>query len=262
MNLQKPIFGFGKNWLSYTKIIDESHCLQAQESLSELLGNDSLINKSFLDIGCGSGIFSIAAVRMGANKVIGIDIDPASIKASQTNAQRWLSKHERLSFVEGSVLDEQAMDDFGIFDVVYAWGSLHHTGSMYRAIDLAAQRVNAGGRFMIAIYNKHSTSRIWWVIKRLYNKMPTLLQSVMIWGFVPVISMAKWIVTRKNPFKMSRGMDFMHNVVDWLGGFPYEYANMDEMMAYLKSLGFEIERVIPAQVPTGCNEYICRLSTA
>lgn len=258
---QKPLFGFGRNWLSYSEIIDESHVIQAEQSLGELLGKDALINKSFLDIGCGSGIFSIAAKRMGAKEVIGIDIDPASIEASQINAKRWLSDRQSLSFIEGSVLNEETMNDLGLYDFVYAWGSLHHTGSMYKAIELTAQRVKKGGCLILAIYNRHITSGIWRVIKRLYNAAPAIFQIIMLWSSMPVILLAKWIATRRHPFEMRRGMDFKHNLVDWLGGFPYEYAKVSTMMIYLKSLGFEIERVIPAQVPTGCNEYICRLAT-
>ena len=52
-------------------------------------------------------------------------------------------------------------------------------------------------------------------------------------------------------------MDFMHNVIDWVGGYPYEYASVDEMKIFLKQLGFEILDVRPARVPTGCNEYVC-----
>lgn len=259
MNDERLFFGFGMNWASYSSGLNETRIKQAQESLEILFGESALRSATFLDIGCGSGLFSIAAANLNTQKVVGIDIDPIAIQVSKNNAAKWLKNPANITFQQCSVLNEKAMITLGLFDIVYAWGSLHHTGSMYQAIDLAAQRVKTGGQFVIAIYNKHITSRIWWVIKWLYNKIPAFLQTAMVWSFVPVITSAKWIVTRKNPFKMRRGMDFMHNVVDWLGGIPYEYASVSEMTSYLKSLGIVIERVIPAQVPTGCNEYVCRM---
>ena len=77
--------------------------------------------------------------------------------------------------------------------------------------------------------------------------------------FIPVIFLAKLIVAQQNPLKMNRGMDFYHDVVDWVGGYPYEYASVDEMKALLEKVGAELKRLVPAQVPTGCNEYVCRV---
>ncbi|EPN8462539.1 50S ribosomal protein L11 methyltransferase [Vibrio cidicii] len=56
-------------------------CLQWLESLD-------LSGKTVIDFGCGSGILAIAAIKLGAEKVIGIDIDPQALLASKDNAQR------------------------------------------------------------------------------------------------------------------------------------------------------------------------------
>jgi 2-polyprenyl-6-hydroxyphenyl methylase/3-demethylubiquinone-9 3-methyltransferase len=53
-------------------------------------------------------------------------------------------------------------------------------------------------------------------------------------------------------------MDFGYDVVDWIGGYPYEYASIDEITGFVTRLGFIDERVIPAQVGTGCNEFVFR----
>lgn len=47
-----------------------------------------LTGKTVIDFGCGSGILAIAALKLGAAKAIGIDIDPQAIQASRDNAQR------------------------------------------------------------------------------------------------------------------------------------------------------------------------------
>lgn len=54
----------------------------------EWLDNLDLSGKTVIDFGCGSGILAIAAIKLGAAKVIGIDIDPQALLASKDNAAR------------------------------------------------------------------------------------------------------------------------------------------------------------------------------
>ncbi len=253
------MFSFGENWASFSQRLTEERIQEAMHSLVNLFGENGLQGKTFLDIGCGSGVFSIAAARLGARSVLGVDVDPLSIETSQRNAKRWLSNPDGpISFRQASVLDEQEVASWGTFDIVYSWGVLHHTGDMLRALRNAAQTVRPQGLLMIAIYHRHWSSPIWKLIKWFYNRIGKRGQRVLVWLFVPLIAAAKWLVTLENPFKMRRGMDFMHNVVDWLGGYPYEYASVDEMRAHLERLGFQVLAVYPAKVPTGCNEFVCR----
>jgi 2-polyprenyl-6-hydroxyphenyl methylase/3-demethylubiquinone-9 3-methyltransferase len=118
--------------------------------------------------------------------------------------------------------------------------------------------VAPGGTLMVAIYNRHWSSPVWRLVKRLYNHVPGWAQSLLIWVFLPIIFLAKWLVTFRNPLKMQRGMDFRHNLVDWVGGYPYEYASIKEMTTMLRNMGFEVVNVFPARVPTGCNEFVCQ----
>jgi len=252
------LFKFGENWASFSKNIDESRIEDAMQSLKALFGENGIANQSFLDLGCGSGLFSIAATQLGARKVLGVDIDPLSVDTSQCNATQWLKDLSLISFRQLSVLDTDQIKKLDRFDIVYSWGVLHHTGNMELALENAAGRVAPNGILMIAIYNKHWSSLPWKIVKWLYNRMGHLGQKILIWMFMPVIFIAKWIVTFNNPLKMQRGMEFMHNVVDWVGGYPYEYASIAEMTATLNKIGFEMLNVIPAKVPTGCNEFVCR----
>ena len=249
-------FSFGENWASFSESLSEQQLEEARESLQQLLGGYSLEGKSFLDIGCGSGVFSIAAAQLGASPVMGIDLDPVSVRTSQENAKRWAADIP-ITFQEASVLDDATMESLGVFDVVYSWGVLHHTGDMQKAVKNAAERVRPEGLFVIAIYNRHWSSPLWSVIKRLYNGLPAVGQRFLVWFFAPIIVAAKALATGKNPFRERRGMDFYHNLIDWLGGYPYEYASIEEMRGMLEALGFHVERVIPSPVPTGCNEYVC-----
>lgn len=252
------MFKFGENWASFSRNIDESKIEEAMRSLKKLFGEDQLANKSFLDIGCGSGLFSIAAARLGARPVLGVDVDAISVATSKDNAAQWLDNLSPVSFRHLSVLDAEQMKTLDRFDVVYSWGVLHHTGNMREALQNAAQKVVSDGILMIAIYNRHWSSSLWKFIKWIYNRAGKFGQKLLIGIFMPVIFFAKWLVTFRNPLKMERGMDFVHNIVDWVGGYPYEYASIQEMTACLEHAGFEVLHVFPALVPTGCNEFVCR----
>jgi SAM-dependent methyltransferase len=258
----QPIFDFGQNWASFSELITEERIQHAHDSLFNLLGTTALNGKTFLDIGCGSGLFSIAAARLGA-RVFGIDLDPISVETSQKNAQKWLSDSTTTTFQVASILNIDQLDwvdNSDHFDIVYSWGVLHHTGNMAKAMENAAKMIKPGGTFVISIYNRHFTSPVWVPIKRFYNWLPDWGQRGLIGLFSPIIYGAKFLVTGKNPLKMHRhGMDFRHNVIDWLGGYPYEYASVVDMEATLTKLGAAHIRVIPAQVPTGCNEFICQM---
>jgi 2-polyprenyl-6-hydroxyphenyl methylase/3-demethylubiquinone-9 3-methyltransferase len=159
-----------------------------------------------------------------------------------------------------SALDTQDMEALGKFDIVYSWGVLHHTGNMALALKNSAQLVNDHGLLMVAIYNRHWSSPPWKFIKWLYNKVGTFGQKIFIRTLTPIIIIAKFLVTFKNPLKVRRGMDFMHNIIDWVGGYPYEYASVKEMTETLKKLGFEMVLVRPAKIPTACNEFVCKLA--
>ena len=150
------------------------------------------------------------------------------------------------------------MQNAGGFDVVHSWGVLHHTGAMNDAIRRAASLVRLKGHLIIAIYNTHWTSPIWYFIKCAFVTMPTLIQRIFIALLLPLIFIAKAVVMRQNPLKKERGMDFYHDALDWIGGYPYEYATVEEIKALLASLGFQLERTIPAVVPTGCNQFVFR----
>jgi 2-polyprenyl-6-hydroxyphenyl methylase/3-demethylubiquinone-9 3-methyltransferase len=250
------VFDFGRNWQSFSsQHVDTTRLDQAASSLQALLGRSSLGGMSVLDIGCGSGLFAIAASRLGAGQVTGVDINPRCIAVSADNMNR-LAPQAQIAFRQVSALDRAAMGALGRHDLVYAWGSLHHTGSMWEAIRNSAALVAPGGTMVLAIYNRHSTSRAWRSIKWSYNQMPGLLQRLMVLAFAVVIYLAKLAVTRRNPLEKERGMDFWYDVIDWVGGYPYEYASPAEIERGMAELGFTLTKLVPAQVPTGCNEFV------
>jgi 2-polyprenyl-6-hydroxyphenyl methylase/3-demethylubiquinone-9 3-methyltransferase len=249
-------FDFGSNWAEFSKQhIDRQRLVLACESLQSLLEEKSLSGRSFLDVGCGSGLFSIAAHQLGATKVIGIDVNPRCIEISQANRD-FLVPGAPIEFYVASALDPERLKSFGNFNLVYAWGSLHHTGSMWNALRNVSECVGPEGILVLAIYNKHVTSPVWKSIKWFYNRAPGIIQRCMVAFFGVVIYVAKFLVIRTNPMQKERGMDFWFDVVDWIGGYPYEYARREEVEQSVYEQGFLLDRFIVAQVPTGCNEFV------
>lgn len=255
LNAEVNVFDFGANWQEFSeqKLTEETFTA-ATAAMQKFLMRESLSGLSFLDIGCGSGIHSIIAYRLGARPVFGIDILPNCIKVSNTNAARF-AVEGCLDFRQISILDSTKIDSLGTYDIVYAWGSLHHTGAMWEAIRNSAKRVNSNGLFAISIYNHHLTSSLWLHIKQFYNRFP-VLQRLMVLFFGSLIYIAKWMLTRQSPLKKERGMDFWFDIVDWLGGYPYEYTTSDEIITFVSSLGFDLCQLTPSSTPIGCNEFL------
>ena len=250
-------FTFGKNWQSFSKkALTPERVIEARQAFCILVNGISFQGMRFIDIGFGQGIALVAAAEMGA-EVLGIDIDSDNREALETTqrAMGWPATPETRfvsilneSFVQGAV---------GQYNIVHAWGVLHHTGDMKRAIENSCRLVAPkGGYFICAIYNRHWTSPIWKWIKWSYNLLPKVLQQVLIVLFYPVIYTAKWAVTGENPRKKDRGMNFFHDVVDWIGGYPYEYASREEIETLVCRQGFKCLSTQPAQVPTGCNVFV------
>jgi 2-polyprenyl-3-methyl-5-hydroxy-6-metoxy-1,4-benzoquinol methylase len=262
-------FDFGANWMEYSQRALTPERLEASaRAFEDLMRGVPLAGRSFLDIGFGQGLIPLNAARAGA-KVVAVDINPKSVEALRETARRFPDLD--LSAIDvhvGSILDAADVATLrraspsgdGLYDVVHSWGVLHHTGNMGEAIRNAAALVRPGGHFVIAIYNRHWTSPVWRGIKWTYVRSPSWAQKLLVRTLLPVIAVAKRAVTRDDPRKQQRGMDFYYDVVDWVGGYPYEYHSADETRALLARHGLTCERTIPAEVPTGCNQFVFRLS--
>ena len=251
-------FAFGKNWQAYASTaLTPEKVNQARRAFQQLFEGIAFAGKSFLDIGFGQGLAVCLAQEMGA-VVLGIDCDAENIAALKQTAALFdgceIPQIRIVSILDPAFVQEQLQQ--GQFDIVHAWGVLHHTGNLIQALDHASALVKEGGHLVIAVYNKHWSSPFWRGIKWMYNISPGVLQKVWIGLFYPIIYAAKWLVTRENPVKQNRGMDFWYNLIDWVGGYPYEYASIAAIQRQAGQKNFQCVRVIPAQVPTGCNQFV------
>jgi SAM-dependent methyltransferase len=267
--IQKTHFAFGKNWLQFAAKVDEARIAQAVRDLQRLSGLSDLRGKSFLDIGCGSGLHALAAHRMGATRIFGTDIDPDSVEASTMTFSRFAAEASA-RFEVCSVFDMRPAR-FGTFDVVYSWGVLHHTGDMERAIACAAALVAPEGVFLVALYRKTPFCALWRRLKRWYSRATPTVQARARSVYVALRRLATTMRGRDfdayvRDYGKSRGMDFYNDVHDWLGGYPYESISPPRYHALLTGLGFSMDRqfvarsrrYLPGLLGSGCDEYAFR----
>jgi len=258
-------FSFGKNWASFLKTLDADRIDIAVASLRELLGVDSLQGRTFLDIGCGSGLFSLAARRLGA-RVTSFDFDADSVDCAQQLRARFDPAPENWTIQQGSALSFEFFQQLGKFDVVYAWGVLHHTGQMWQALNLAGQAVRPGGLLAIAIYHDQGwRSRAWLRVKQIYCSGPLgrwLMKAV----FYPWFALRAGLVSLirgQNEFtgyRRRRGMSITHDWADWLGGLPYEVASYQQLIDFFEARGFSLRRGRPTR-RLGCHELTFQAAT-
>ncbi|TWU38990.1 bifunctional 3-demethylubiquinone-9 3-methyltransferase/ 2-octaprenyl-6-hydroxy phenol methylase [Novipirellula aureliae] len=260
-------FGFGANWKAFLESLDEARIQEAVASLRENLLCESYAGKRFLDIGSGSGLFSLAAHRLGCD-VVSIDYDRESVACTKRLKEQFGDSSRSWSIDRGSVLDPAFMNSIGTFDIVYSWGVLHHTGDMKRAILLASERVKPGGKFFISIYNHQGgASRRWLKIKRIYNRLPPRVRPIwviMIAGVYELKFAFARLLQGRNPLpfadwkakRRDRGMSAWHDWVDWVGGLPFEVATPEAIIMPLREQGFVLDRLKTVGHGWGCNEYV------
>lgn len=259
-------FAFGRNWQRFLAVVDEDRIARAVESVQELLGVPHLRGRTFLDIGSGSGLFSLAAHRLGA-RVRSFDYDPASVACTAELRRRFASGEASWTVERGSILDTSWLASLGSYDVVYSWGVLHHTGAMWDAIENARALVAPGGTLAIAIYNDQGAwSRRWKVLKRFYCS-GVVGKVVMCGTYIPgnvVRNVAADLLWLRNPMKryteyrQRRGMSKLHDWLDWLGGYPFEVAKPEEIFEFLRSRSMAMTRLRTVGGSMGCNEFVFR----
>ena len=267
-------YDFGSNWRSFVDHhLTEERRQEALRSLPAFLNRDSLEGATFVDVGCGSGLFSWAAYKLGAKRVVSFDVNPNSVACcEQLRSDEGAPGYWEV--YEASVLDADAIRDLGEFDIVYSWGVLHHTGKMWEAIENTAKLVSPGGLMWIAIYNRADgiglysdgrvgSSRFWEREKVFYNNLPLLGQLAM--DYTAAAGMvAAYLLAGRNPVreirehKANRGMSWIVDIRDWLGGWPYEYASVQEIFTFVRDrFGFDLENVISTNSLRN-NEYLFR----
>jgi ubiquinone/menaquinone biosynthesis C-methylase UbiE len=196
--------------------------------------------KSVLDAGCGTGIFSIVFARNGAGRVTGIDISPGSLETARTlkakfgldNAEFRLQDMLRLPFADNS------------FDIVWAWGTVHHTTDPFRAISELIRVLRPGGSLFLAVYKRTKVTFIHEIIRKTLIRTPrrtwTSLSKLMAFFLSPVVFFFK------KREKSRKGEKLEELILDWYFVPIRHYYTPEEIQDFLKKKGLEIEKFLPA----------------
>lgn len=267
---QSSHFDFGKNWQDYAAKIDKTKLELATQGMAALIDPKFLAGKTFLDIGCGSGIHALAALRLGAAEVTAIDLDPNSVAATRGVLDAFAPAANWKVF-EMSVFDTKTL---GTFDVVYSWGVLHHTGNVKLAMQRAVECTAPGGILCMAIYLKTALCGFWKAEKRFYVNAGPQTQAALRRAFVRwqiAVNFAQYGAAGKlykpsalRETQRRRGMDFENDLHDWLGGYPYESMTPKDVRKTMTALRMrEVKANIKVPWSLGlhgsaCNEYVFR----
>ncbi|HOX22334.1 MAG TPA: hypothetical protein PLL10_02635, partial [Elusimicrobiales bacterium] len=117
----------------------------------------------------------------------------------------------------------------------------------------------------IAIYNDQGLqSWLWKAVKYSYNKLPFGLRSLLlgpalarIWGPTVVKDALKLAPMRSwQNYSSDRGMSPWHDVMDWVGGYPFEVASVDDVINFMDKHGFAPSNLKAVLNGYGCNEYV------
>jgi len=257
-------FGFGANWSAFLGVLNDDRIREAEHSLRRFLGVDDLAGVSFLDLGCGSGLFSLAARRLGA-RVRSFDYDESSVACTRELRRRYCPNDTDWQIEQGSVLDRGYVESLGTFDICYSWGVLHHTDNLWQAIHNAQLPLRQGGRLFIAIYNDEGIrSAIWGAVKRNYCRGP-VRRAVLTACFYSLFFSAGLImdvVRLRNPVRRFtehrkyRGMSLLHDWKDWLGGYPFEPARPERIASFMANLGFNLSKMERPTFGFGNNQFL------
>lgn len=260
MSIQKELrFEFGKNWQSFlAHHMDENRLAVSMQHMLDFTGLASLNGLRMLDIGSGSGLHSLAAIKAGAKEVVSFDYDQHSVLATQ---QLWKQAGSPANWriTQGSVLDENFIKSLGTFDIVYCWGVLHHTGQMDLALTTSLQTIAPNGLYYFALYDSDwspEPPEFWLDLKQKYVKSGIIKRRLYdlwyIWRFYlkkNPLNLSDFL-KKKREYNKHRGMDIIHDIRDWMGGWPMEYSRFPEILQLLDKNGFEYKKSKMGQIVT------------
>ncbi len=269
--VQSARFEFGTNWQDFLSVLNDSRIAEAGNSLKSMLGLQTLEGMSFLDVGCGSGLFSLAAMRMGAVRVLSFDFDSQSVACARELKRRYFPAAVTWTVEQGSVLDTAYLQRLGQWDIVYSWGVLHHTGNMWQALENVIPLVRVGGYLFVSIYNDQGLqSALWKHVKRFHNRGRVarwLVIGIAIPLFVSGLGLVDLgrghnPVSRYRHYDKLRGMSIVHDWLDWLGGYPFQVARPEQISNFYCQRGFELRHLKTCGDKLGCNEFVLQKSCA
>jgi len=261
-------FKFGENWSNYSSSVNLEKIELAKKDIIRLVGDVS--NKSVIDIGCGSGIHTVAFIQLGVKSIVSFDYDLKSVETTKKLVKKFCYKKSKYKVFQADILNIDSLSGLNKrkFDIVYSWGVLHHTGSMFEAIISTTKFLKDNGILVLGLYVKTKLCNFWYYEKKIFNKYK-FLQPLIKLPFLFFLIIGLSLKKRSSPYKIihdykkQRGMSIIFDVNDWLGGFPYESIDDNSLLNFLKLKGFKIVRKFNTNSRIGffgaaCGEWVLK----
>jgi len=222
----------------WTKYVPEFKA--CEKHLEQFFKQSEIKRKRVLDAGCGTGIFSVIFEKNGAKEVIGIDISEGSLGTARVLKKKFNLKNTK--FQKQDLLNLPFEDN--AFDIVWAWGSVHHAIDPYCAMDELIRVLKNNGTLLLAVYKKTGFTPIHDVIRKFLIRFPKNfwipISAIMAIFFRPIVRIFK------KREKVRGGESLEELILDWFFvPIRHHYAPID-IMRFLENKGFEIEKYVPA----------------
>lgn len=196
--------------------------------------------KSVLDAGCGTGIFSTIFARNGAAKVLGIDISEGSLETAKALKAKF--HLENTDFKKQDMLALPFEDES--FDIVWAWGTVHHTTDPFRAMCELTRVLKTGGSILLAVYTRTKVTFLHEIIRKTLIRTPRktwkALSKILALLLYPVV-----LVFKKRE-KSRKGEKLEELIMDWYFVPIRHYYYPEEIKTFLEEQGFAVEKFLPA----------------
>jgi ubiquinone biosynthesis O-methyltransferase len=194
--------------------------------------------KTVLDAGCGTGVFSIIFARNGAAKVTGIDISPGSLDTARSlkkkfglaNAEFRQQDMLRLPFASAS------------FDIVWAWGTVHHTTDPLGAIAELIRVLKPGGSLFLAIYKRTNVTWVHEIVRKTMIRTPRWSWNSL--AKAGALALSPIVFLFKKRQKSRKGEKLSELILDWYFVPIRHYYRPEEIRSFLEARKFKIENYL------------------